>query len=130
MFYAIAGLLIITVGLAVLFPEIALRIKCSRKTEGKIVSTYVKTECTGRGGAYVKYYYPVYEYEVNGRKYIGKPNQYSKYENWYKLGDVAQISYNPGNPEEMTTKRFFGGLLMGGAFILAGTISLIIYYVR
>ena len=94
MLYAVAGIILITVGLCLLISERYTRLRCSKSVTGKIAYIETRQEAVGRG-TLINYYYPVYEYELDGQIYHGKPRQYSKYENWYQIGDCA------GNPADL-----------------------------
>lgn len=129
MLYAIAGIILITVGLCLLISERSTRLRCSKSTTGKISYIETRQEAVGRG-TLINYYYPVYEYELDGQIYHGKPRQYSKYENWYQIGDCATIAYNPRNPEEIVIKKFMGDIIGACVFSIVGIILLIIYFIR
>lgn len=120
------GIIPFVIGCYVLTCEISNRIRCTGTVEGKVVNRVVKVEFGLRFDVRTNYYYPVYEYEVNGRKYFGTTKQCSRDENWYKPGDTSKISYNPDNPEIIVSKNYYGELLYGGVFALAGIILMII----
>lgn len=127
-FYAIFGMLLIGIGIYFLSLEVWQRCRCSKTCRATIINTYSRVEYVGRSPVY--YYYPVYEYEVNGRKYHGSPKQCSKIENWFQVGDSATIHYNPSNPADMTVKPFMGEIIFGAAFTIAGIIMMVIYFTR
>ena len=129
MLYAVAGIILITVGLCLLISEYFQRLRCSKSVTGKIAYIETRSEVAGRG-VIINYYYPVYEYEIDGHIYHGRPRQYSKYENWYQIGDTSTLSYNPRNPEEIVVKKFMGELIGACVFSIVGIILLIIYYIR
>lgn len=129
MLYAVAGIVLITVGLCLLISERSTRLRCSKSVTGKIAYIETRQEAVGRG-TLINYYYPVYEYELDGQIYHGKPRQYSKYENWYQIGDCATIAYNPRNPEEIVIKKFMGDIIGACVFSIVGIILLIIYFIR
>ena len=129
MLYAVAGIILITVGLCLLISERYTRLRCSKSVTGKIAYIETRQEAVGRG-TLINYYYPVYEYELDGQIYHGKPRQYSKYENWYQIGDCATIAYNPRNPEEIVIKKFMGDIIGAYVFLIVGIILLIIYFIR
>ena len=119
---------LICVGIFFIIQDILLRIRCSKTTEGKIVDVYIRTETFGRSYSIIKYYYPVYEYEVDGYIYYGKPNQYSKLENWFQIGDTKLINYNPYDPSDMTVRKNISSLYAGLVFITAGI--MLFFYCR
>ena len=129
MLYGVAGVLLIALGLCLLVSERYTRLRCSKTVTGKIVYIETRSEIVGRGSR-ITYYYPVYEYEVDCYIYHGKPRQYSKYENWYQIGECATVAYNPHNPEEIVIKKFMGEIIAASVFVLVGIIFLFIYYVR
>ena len=116
---------LICAGLWILLQDIFLRLRCSKTTEARIVDIYIRTEIFGRGHSIIKYYYPVYEYEVDGRIYQGKPHQCSKLENWFQIGDTALINYNPHDPGNMTVRKNISSLFAGILFVVTGIILLL-----
>ena len=65
----ILGAAALVIGLVVLFNDILYRIICSKNVDGQIIAVTTRVEYGLRLSIRKFYYYPVYEYEVDGRKY-------------------------------------------------------------
>lgn len=65
------------------------------ETEGVLVN--FKMEESYRDGKRDVYYTGVYEYVVNGQKYMGSPNKLSDADNFK---EKVKVKYNPDNPSE------------------------------
>lgn len=126
MILALLGPTLICIGLMILVSISSKRLRCTNAVDGKIVDIFTKQEAIFRGG-FETYYYPVYEYQVEGRTYHSSSTQCSKLENWFQIGDTSTIYYNQHNPEEIVSKRFGGDFIASAAFTIAGIILLVIY---
>ena len=102
-----AGLIVVGVLLIVL--GIRKIIKCSGRTVGRITGVREYQETDDEGFNHY-YYYPRFEYVVNGQVYRGEGStSYSKPQK-IQIGGGIKVIYNPKNPSECFTK--------GGGFIL------------
>ena len=99
----------IIVGVVVIILGIRKNIKCSGRTVGRIIGVREHQETDDDGFNYY-FYYPQFEYVVNGQIYRGEGNKgYSK-SNKIQIGGNIKVYYNPQRPNESFTK--------GGGFIL------------
>ena len=99
----------IIVGVVVIILGIRKNIKCSGRTVGRIIGVREYQETDDEGFNHY-FYYPQFEYVVNGQIYRGEGNKgYSK-SNKIRIGGNINVFYNPNKPEEHFTK--------GGGFIL------------
>ena len=99
----------ILVGVVVIILGIRKNIKCSGRTVGRIIGVREYQETDDEGFNHY-FYYPQFEYVVNGQIYRGEGNKgYSK-SNKIQIGGNIKVYYNPQNPNESFTK--------GGGFIL------------
>ena len=102
-----AGLIVVGVLLIVL--GIRKIIKCSGRTVGRIIGVRESQETDDEGFNHY-FYYPQFEYVVNGQIYRGEGNKgYSKPQK-IQIGGNIKVYYNPQKPNESFTK--------GGGFIL------------
>ena len=102
-----AGLIVVGELLSVL--GIRKIIKCSGRTVGRITGVREYQETDDEGFNHY-FYYPQFEYVVNGQIYRGEGNKgYSK-SNKIQIGGNIKVYYNPQKPNESFTK--------GGGFIL------------
>ena len=102
-----AGLIV--VGVIVILLGIRKNIRCSGRTVGRIIGVRESQETDDEGFNHY-FYYPQFEYVVNGQIYRGEGNKgYSK-SNKILIGGNINVFYNPNKPEEHFTK--------GGGFIL------------
>ena len=99
----------ILVGVVVTILGIRKNIKCSGRTVGRIIGVREYQETDDEGFNHY-FYYPQFEYVVNGQIYRGEGNKgYSK-SNKIQIGGNIKVYYNPKKPNECFTK--------GGGFIL------------
>ena len=105
----LVGAGLIVVGVIVILLGIRKNIKCSGRTVGRIIGVRESQETDDEGFNHY-FYYPQFEYVVNGQIYRGEGNKgYSK-SNKIRIGGNINVFYNPNKPEEHFTK--------GGGFIL------------
>ena len=105
----LVGIGLLIVGVIAIISGIIKKIKCSGRTVGRIIGVREYQE-TDDDGFNHYFYYPQFEYEVNGQIYRGEGNKgYSK-SNKIRIGGNINVFYNPNKPEEHFTK--------GGGFIL------------
>ena len=98
----------IGVGLLLIVLGVRKNKRCSGRIVGRItgVREYQETDDEG----FNHYFYPQFEYVVNGQIYHGEGNKgYSK-SNKIQIGGNIKVYYNPQKPNESFTK--------GGGFIL------------
>ena len=99
--------------------------RCSGRTVGRIIGV---RECqeTNDDGFNSYYYYPQFEYVVNGQIYRGEGNKgYSKSRK-IQIGSDIIVYYNPKKPNENFTKG--GGkrqLIAGFLFIAFGVVWIV-----
>lgn len=99
----------IGVGVIAIISGIIKKIKCSGRTVGRIIGMREYQETDDEGFNHY-FYYPQFEYEVNGQIYRGEGNKgYSKPRK-IQIGGNIKVYYNPQKPNESFTK--------GGGFIL------------
>ena len=121
----LVGVGLIVVGVIVILLGIRKNIKCSGRTFGRIIGVRESQE-TDDEGFNQYYYYPQFEYVVNGQVYRGEGS--TNYSNHQKIqfGDGIKVIYNPKNPSECFTKG--GGFILpfiGIMLIIVGVIFLI-----
>lgn len=105
----LVGAGLIVVGVIVILSGIRKKIRCSGSTVGRIIGVRESQETDDEGFNHY-YYYPQFEYVVNGQVYRGEGStSYSKPQK-IQIGGGIKVIYNPKNPNECFTK--------GGGFIL------------
>ena len=105
----LVGIGLLIVGVIVIILGIRKNIKCSGRTVGRIIGVRESQETDDEGFNHY-FYYPQFEYIVNGQIYRGEGNKgYSK-SNKIQIGGNIKVYYNPQKPNESFTK--------GGGFIL------------
>ena len=120
----LVGAGLIVVGVIVILLGIRKNIKCSGRTVGRIIGVRESQETDDEGFNHY-YYYPQFEYVVNGQFYRGEGS--TNYSNPQKIqfGDGIKVIYNPKNPSECYTKG--GGVILpfiGIMLIIVGVIFL------
>ena len=105
----LVGVGLIVVGVIVILLGIRKNIRCSGRTVGRIIGVRESQETDDEGFNHY-FYYPQFEYVVNGQIYRGEGNKgYSKPQK-IQIGGNIKVYYNPQKPNESFTK--------GGGFIL------------
>ena len=105
----LVGVGFIVVGVIVILLGIRKNMRCSGRTVGRIIGVREYQETDDEGFNHY-FYYPQFEYVVNGQIYRGEGNKgYSK-SNKIQIGGNIKVYYNPQKPNESFTK--------GGGFIL------------
>ena len=105
----LVGVGLIVVGVIVILLGIRKNMRCSGRTVGRIIGVREYQETDDEGFNHY-FYYPQFEYVVNGQIYRGEGNKgYSK-SNKIQIGGNIKVYYNPQKPNESFTK--------GGGFIL------------
>lgn len=112
----------IGVGLLLIVLGVRKNKRCSGRTVGRITSVREYQETDDEGFNHY-FYYPQFEYVVNGQIYHGEGNKgYSK-SNKIQIGGNIKVYYNPQKPNESFTKG--GGCIMpfiGIMLIIVGVI--------
>lgn len=105
----LVGAGLIVVGVIVILLGIRKNMRCSGRTVGRIIGVREYQETDDEGFNHY-FYYPQFEYVVNGQIYRGEGSKgYSK-SNKIQIGGNIKVYYNPQKPNESFTK--------GGGFIL------------
>ena len=105
----LVGAGVIVVGVIVILLGIRKNMRCSGRTVGRIIGVREYQETDDEGFNHY-FYYPQFEYVVNGQIYRGEGNKgYSKPRK-IQIGGNIKVYYNPQKPNESFTK--------GGGFIL------------
>ena len=120
----LVGVGFIVVGVIVILLGIRKNMRCSGRTVGRIIGVRESHETDDEGFNHY-FYYPQFEYVVNGQIYRGEGNKgYSK-SNKIRIGGNINVFYNPNKPEEHFTKG--GGLILpflGIMMIIVGAICI------
>ena len=96
----------------------------TEETTAKIIRIDSEVE-TDTDGFDTRWYYPVVEYTVDGKKYETRlANSDSTNSTEYKEGQEVLVQYNPDKPEELSKKGDKGGLIGGIFFIVFGIIAI------
>ena len=118
----LVGAGLIVVGVIVILLGIRKNIRCSGRTVGRIIGVRESQETDDEGFNHY-FYYPQFEYVVNGQIYRGEGNKgYSKPQK-IQIGGNIKVYYNPQKPNESFTKG--GGFIMpfiGIMLIIVGII--------
>lgn len=113
------------IALALLGSFIKTRLVCSETVEACVVdiNEVERTTKSKKTHKTEVYYYPVYEYVIDGNTFVKKSSSGSNYVK-YVIGDKVNIRYNPDNPNEFDDSRF-AYLIMGSLF-MTGSVLMII----
>ena len=117
-----AGLIV--VGVIVILLGIRKNIRCSGRTVGRIIGVRESQETDDEGFNHY-FYYPQFEYVVNGQTYRGEGStSYSKPQK-IQIGGGIEVVYDPNEPSKCCTKG--GGFILpfiGAMLIILGVIFL------
>ena len=120
----LVGAGLIVVGVIVILLGIKKNIKCSGRTVGRIIGVRESQETDDEGFNHY-YYYPQFEYVVNGQTYRGEGStSYSKPQK-IQIGGGIEVVYDPNEPSKCFTKG--GGFILpfiGAMLIILGVIFL------
>ena len=133
-------LLFIIIGSVLLIKGFNDKNKCTATTIGKIVDierqhnegVHRNEPMHGHGGigGYEHDHislYPIFEYEVNGKKYVKKSSSSSSTKNYY-IGEETTIYYDPSNPEHSFLQgSSTNSIILGVVFIIVPLIFGIMY---
>lgn len=119
------GLAFIIIGFYFFFDALIQSKRCREKTMGKIVILEERfgLEMPRMWG---KYYVPVYEFEADGHTYRVAGKEYNKYSEWFEIGAVKEIRYNPNNPEDCIINNRNGKTGVGIVFCILGVFMMFI----
>lgn len=117
------GIGFIAIGAYFCVPELLKRMNCNASTEGVIVDTYMREVYEFK--QFTKYYYPIYEYTVNDKKYTLMPQEYSKWDDYFKLGAKTEIIYNKVNPTVAEVKSNFNDIRTGSIYAVIGILFIL-----
>ena len=121
----LVGVGLIVVGVIVILLGIRKNMRCSGRTVGRIIGVRESHETDDEGFNHY-FYYPQFEYVVNGQVYRGEGStSYSK-PSKIDIGGEIKVIYNPKKPSECFTKG--GGFILpflGIMLIIVGVIFLI-----
>ena len=120
----LVGAGLIVVGVIVILLGIRKKRRYSGRTVGKIIGVRESKETDDEGFNHY-YYYPQFEYVVNGQTYRGEGStSYSKPQK-IQIGGGIEVVYDPNEPSKCFTKG--GGFILpfiGAMLIILGVIFL------
>ena len=121
----IIGIVAVVIGIIISVTHFTNQAKQTAETTATVIRIESRME-TDTDGEDTRWYYPIIEYTVNNQKYEQQlPDSGSTISSDYKEGDKVEISYNPDNPNEISKKGSFGGLIAGIFFIIVGIIAVL-----
>lgn len=129
--YLILGILFILFGISSMKKTKAKSARCVAPAIGRIVRVDTELEERDEGHRKIKSYVPVFQYIVNGQSVESSSNISTGDKNKYRVGDTAEILFNPAKPSEFVIKgkseksgKGFGiGMLLIGAVMIVLAIS-------
>lgn len=117
------GLVFTGVGIYFIAKRLWVFYNCKAFAVGRI--SYLETHANvGRArttAAEAEYYFPVYEFEVDGEQFFVTSEEYSFNSGAFKLGTAGKVKYNPSNPKQAVVNRKLG-LTNGFIYLIAGMV--------
>lgn len=101
--FCFGGIICITLSIFLKHKSNNLITKCTKNCKGILSEICEKLrEYRDEDGHHRKkiYYFPIYEFEVNGKKYKISDTTGNMSQESFQIGDIVEIKYNPENPEE------------------------------
>lgn len=101
--FCFGGTICIGFGILLKYKLKKLIVKCTSNCKGILSEIYEESkEHRNKNGRYCEktYYFPIYEFEVNGKKYKIRDTAGNMYKESFHIGDTVEIKYNPENPNE------------------------------
>lgn len=72
---------------------------CTEKTTAKVIKMDLDHHKLSYNGPYTNYWVPIFEYYVNGERYI-RTGSFGYSTEVFSKGQEVEICYNPNNPDE------------------------------
>lgn len=101
--FCLGGIICITLSAYLWHKANYLITKCTSNCKGVLNEIYKElSEYRDKDGHTHKqiYYFPIYEFEVNRKKYKIRDTTGNVSQKNFKIGKIVEIKYNPENPEE------------------------------
>ena len=124
----IAGIIFIVIGVFILYRDNSLKKRCTEKTVAVVVG-YVEKEEYDEDNYSRTNYYPVIQYNVDGRTIKSESNSGGSYEK-YDTGSSIDILYNPNNIDEYIIVNDNTSKILAILFIIAGVLVTAIISVK
>lgn len=124
MFWTALGALFLVFGIGLLIKAVGHKMTCKEKTVARVIAFDVKEEFR----THQRYFRPIFEYQVEGEKIIGKCNKFTKMENRYQIGEEIVLRYNPNHPEDCDLQDAFGDIILSIFVILMGALFLYVLH--
>ena len=121
---SMVGVGLIAVGVIVILLGIRKKKRYSGRTVGKIIGVRESKETDDEGFNHY-YYYPQFEYVVNGETYRGEGSTSCSKPQKIQIGGEIEVIYDPKKPSKYFTRG--GGLILpflGAMLIILGVIFL------
>ncbi len=95
---------------------------CTSQTTGRVIR--VKSSISGRStnGTRATYYYPVFQYYVNGMEYTLTTSTGSGNPKLFPLDSTATVYYDPSSPEKAYVKETGVALIVGVVFLVCAVL--------
>ena len=106
-FFMIAAILIVITVFVISYMRKSYN-RCTAETEGTVIENIVSTSKSGSNKGSVT---PVFEYEVNGKKYVQKSSVSEKPAR-HKVGEKVTVHYNPDRPTEYYVDKVDGLVML------------------
>lgn len=122
--WAFFGIIFCMIGVIMLNNRKKKEAKCTLMTYGK-VTDIVRHRSYDSDGGYSSSWHPVFEYNIEGIKYI-KESPYGSSKPKYAIGQDVKIFYNPENNDEYYIAGDMLSKNIAIIFIIVGVVSVII----
>ncbi len=129
--YLLVGVVLVLIGFLVIRKCSQKKNRCTASASAVIVEVQVEKDTSDSENTRKKYNYtPIYEFTANGNTVRKSGGIYSHNKKEFKVGDAAEVKYNPDKPEEFLVNGKSGGKSFGIALLLFGIVIIAIAFTQ
>ena len=120
----LTGTIFTLTGVLLLLIRSKRKANCTSVTKGTVTDIVKRTGIYDKEYGYSTLWHPVFEYTVDGVKYV-KESNYGTTKAKFGIGQELEILYNPDNNNEYYVKEENGPKTLGVIFTIVGSILLV-----
>ncbi len=113
------GIIFCIIGIALLRNRKSKEKRCTSTAFGKVTDIVMHRTRDIDSNAYSTSWYPVFEYEVGGLKFV-KESHYGSSQSKYAVGQEVEVRYNPEDPHDYYIVEKFIPKTLGTALTILG----------
>lgn len=98
--------------------------QCTNQTTGRVIRINANTSGRANSSTRATYYYPVFQYYVNGEEYTITSSTGSGNPKRFPVGTAIPVYYNPSSPDTAYVKEQSAALIVGIVFLACAVLFL------